>query len=216
MGVLYGRFALRDNRYLRYLRVLQERAPGRQYRSSHRPELHLLRGGHELDELPRFILHVRLGIDEHVPPTETAGQVLALLRRQRSDTHLILLQVTLCVEIRVAVRPLSGEDRVPWVLEKGRVCLSLLIGRDGLRRYAARQHAGLGGQTCGRLGAIYDDLVGVARVEHVTAVLPDVLQSVAHPTLVGVALEDEAVLDPLVLRDLIGHLLELVPRLGGF
>src|SRR5215211_9028347 len=108
MGVLYRRSSLRDHRYLLYIRIGQEGAPGWQYRSFHRPELHALLAGHELDELPRFILHVRLGVDEHVPPTETAGQRVTFIHRQRSDANLALRQVTLCVEIRVPVRPLPG------------------------------------------------------------------------------------------------------------
>ncbi len=93
--------------------------------------------------------------------------------------------------------------------------LVLLVLEHGLRRRAALYHAPIGSEASGRLGAVYDHLGGVVRVENVAAVGPDVLETVAHPALVLGALEDVAVLDALVLLDLVGHLLQLVPGLGG-
>ena len=52
-------------------------------------------------------------------------------------------------------------------------------------------------------------------VEDVAAVRTRCTPAVAHPALVLVALEDEAVLDALVFHYLGGHLLQLVQVAGG-
>ena len=65
----------------------------------------------------------------------------------------------------------------------------------------------------GRFGAVHYDLIPV---QHVPPGVPDVLQAVDDASLVLRPLEDVAELRPRVGPYPVGHLLHLVPGLGGF
>src|SRR5215212_4638759 len=175
-----------------------------------------MHAGHPLDELPRLVRLVRLGVDQHVPPAERAGEAVAGRHWERGNPDLLGLnfRVVLSARERVHVGPVAREDRLS--AQEDRVRRRLLGGGHGLRRDAVLYQVLLRGQAVYRLGAVYDHLIGVVRVEYVAAVGPDVLEAVAHPALVLVSLEDEGVFDALILRRLHAHLCKLVPGLGGF
>src|SRR5215203_2900078 len=208
-------FAQCNHRHLLpYLPVFIERVQSREGRG--RECLYLLTffAGHELNELPRLVLHLRGGADEHVPSPEAAsGLAPPLAHGERRHAHLIELYLRhlRITHRRVDVGPFAAEDCVS--VEEGHIRLPYGVAGYRLRRHTFRDHALLCGETRDRLGAVYDHPVAV---EDFSAMGPDVLEAVAHAALVVGALEDEAVSGARVLDHLLGHLFELFPSLWGF
>src|SRR5215216_4845239 len=201
-------------RRLLHIGVVQDRLSGRYVAALDSPELEALIARHELDELPRLIRHIGLGVDHKGPPAEGAGALVARGHRYRCDPDLILLYLAAATSyVPIHSRPLPEEHRLA-VFEE-RVPFRLCVVGHGLGRCAARDHAAIRLEAGRRLGAVYDNFTARYVGEDIAAVGPDVLQSVAYPALVIRALEEEAVFGARVLRGLDGHLLELVPGLGG-
>src|SRR5215204_2889727 len=78
--------------FLPYLSVVIERVQSREGRGRERLHLLTLFAGHELNELPRLVLHLQGGADEHVPaPQAASGLAMPFAHGERRHAHLIEL-----------------------------------------------------------------------------------------------------------------------------
>ena len=120
---------------------------------------------HELNKLPSLVLHLRGGVNQHIPSPQAAGAfALPLAHRERPDAHLIegYLRHLRITRRPVHVGPVAAEDYVS--VEKGSVRLNNGMVGYCLWRHSVRDHALLCGESSNRLGAVYYHPVAVEDV----------------------------------------------------
>src|SRR5215204_5995594 len=128
--------------FLPYLPVFIERVQSREGRGRECLYLLTLFAGHELNELPSLVLHLRGGADEHVPSPQAAGSLaLPLAYRERRNAHLLSLYLRHLRVTRqpVHVGPVAAEDAI--AIEKGSLRPREGIVGYRLWGYAFRDHA---------------------------------------------------------------------------